>query len=161
MSVPIGHLLVEQGVITREQCEAVLDRQRSSGRPFGDLAEELFGVSARAVEKAWSDQFAQLAEWVDPTIEPPDPAVLGTINRRQAWQFRVLPLSQEGDTLTVCTTQDSLVRAVNFASRHYACTCYFVLAKPLNLGEALMRHYPMDGMTREMIAGPLPPAGRK
>lgn len=153
MRLPIGQLLLSQGVITREQLEQVLERQRRTHRPFGEIAEEMLGVKAKDVERAWSEQYAQTTRWVDPTLEPVDPAVHDLVSRRQAWQFRVLPLGYDGSELLVCTTKEGLVRAMNFAARQMPVTCYFVLARLEQLAEALMRHYPMEGMSAETLAG--------
>ncbi len=149
----IGELLVAQKVITEEQCQAILEEQRRTHRPFGEIAEDLYEINARAVEQAWAEQYAQLARWVDPTIEHIDPAVLTLINRRQAWQFGVLPIGYERGELMICTTRDRLVRALNFTTRSIGERSFLVLATPDSLGHALMRCYPMDGMSREMLIG--------
>jgi len=154
LTVPIGHLLVEQGVLTEEQCRDILEVQETSGRPFGVIAEEMFGVAAGAVESAWADQYSMMAEWVDPCSARVDQAAAALIDRRQAWQFRILPMSLRGDQLRVCTTRDHLVRALSFATSHFTPTCYFVLANPEDLGRALMRYMPMDGMSADMVNDP-------
>lgn len=153
MRQPIGKLLVNQGIISAEQLDQVLQRQQLTHRPFGEIAEELLGVKAKDVERAWSEQYAQTTRWVDPSLEPVDPAVREMITRRQAWQFRLMPIGYDGAELMVCTTQDGLIRAMNFAARHVPVTCYFVLAKLEHLAEALMRHYPMEGMSLETLRG--------
>ena len=51
----LGDLLVRNGVMTARQRDDVLDAQRTRGGPFGALAEEMFGVSPRAVEQAWAE----------------------------------------------------------------------------------------------------------
>lgn len=153
MRLPIGTLMVNKGVITPQQLEQILERQRSTHRPFGEIAEELFGVRAKDVERAWAEQYSQTTRWVDPSIEPIDPAVHDLISRRQAWQFRVLPIGYDGSELMICTTQEGLVRAMNFAARQMPVTCYFVLAKMDQLAEALMRLYPMEGMSAETLVG--------
>jgi hypothetical protein len=145
--------MVNKGVITPQQLEQILERQRTTHRPFGEIAEELFGVRAKDVERAWAEQYSQTTRWVDPTIEPIDPAVHDLVSRRQAWQFRVLPLGYDGSELMICTTQEGLVRAMNFAARQMPVTCYFVLAKMDQLAEALMRRYPMEGMSAETLVG--------
>ena len=48
--IQIGQLLVEQGVLTEEQVRHILQVQKMSHRPFGDLAERLFGINPKAVE---------------------------------------------------------------------------------------------------------------
>ncbi len=153
MRLPIGTLLLNRGVITAQQLEQILERQRTTHRPFGEIAEEMVGVRAKDVERAWAEQYAQTTRWVDPTLEPVDPAVHDLVSRRQAWQFRVLPMGYDGSELMICTTQEGLVRAMNFAARQIPVTCYFVLTKLDQLAEALMRRYPMEGMTAESLAG--------
>lgn len=156
MRLPIGELLVRRRVLTREQCEQVLVRQRATHRPFGELAEQMFGIDGRAVEQAWAEQYAATTRWVDPRVEPVDPAVRELVSRRQAWQFRVLPMGYDGAELMVCTLQESLVRAMNFASRQIPVQCYFVLSTPDALAGALGMHYPMDGMTSADLVSPVP-----
>jgi hypothetical protein len=146
MAIRLGDLLVRNGVLTETQREQVLDRQRLTGRPFGELAETMFGVSQHAVERAWAEQYAMIAQRVDPHTEKIDPVALAQIDRRQAWQFCMLPLRFDGDELMVCTTQAHLVRAMRFAGWRIKAPCYFVLSDPVTLGKALMRHYRMDGM---------------
>ncbi len=161
MRLPIGELLVRERVLTREQCEQVLQRQHATHRPFGELAEQMFGVESSAVEKAWAEQYAATTRWVDPRTERIDPAVREMVTRRQAWQFRVLPMGYDGSELMVCTLQESLVRAMNFAARQIPIQCYFVLATPDALAGALGVYYPMDGMGVGDLVGPMPNLRRK
>lgn len=152
MRMPIGQLMVDRGIITKDQCQQVLDKQRVTHRPFGEICEELLGVKAKDVERAWAEQYASTTRWVDPSMESIDPSVRDLVNRRQAWQFRLLPIGYDGNDLMVCTTKESLVRAMNFATRQLPVTCYFVLATLEQLGEALMRQYPMEGMSTEVLS---------
>lgn len=156
MRVPIGELLVNKGILSALQSKEILERQQATHRPFGEIAEELFGIDGRDVERAWAEQYAKITKWVDAVLEPCDPMVRDLVSRRQAWQFRVLPLGYDGGDLMVCTTQESLVRAMNFAVRQIPTSCYFVLSTPENLASALMRTYPMDGMVPELIEGEAP-----
>ncbi len=161
MRLPIGELLVRQRVLTREQCEQVLERQRVTHRPFGELAEQMFEIDAVSVEQAWAEQYAATTRWVDPRIERIDPAVRELVSRRQAWQFRVLPMGYDGAELMMCTLQESLVRAMNFAMRQIPVQCYFVLATPDSLAAALNDYYPMDGMGIADLVTPMPSLRRK
>lgn len=153
MTIRLGDVLVKRGVITPAQRDSILDYQRLTGRPFGELVEKLFSVRESAIESAWAEQYAGMARLVDPRAESVDPEVLPLIDRRQAWQFRMLPLRFDGPELMVCTTEKHLVRALKFAGWKIRAQCYFVLAEPQALGEALARHYPMAGMSPEIVAG--------
>lgn len=153
-SLHLGELLVRNGVLTPKQRDDVLAAQQVRGGPFGALAECMFGVSPSAIEDAWAEQYAQIAAHVDPRVLEIPSHVLEAISRRQAWQFRILPLEIRGNSLIACTTKDSLVRALKFAGWRLGHCCQFVLAEPLELGEALERNYPLPGMSARMLCQP-------
>src|SRR3954470_8099021 len=99
--LPIGQLLVEQGVLTEKQVEHILKVQRESHRPFGDLAERLFGISPRAVEDAWVEQYVRTVGVVALNDVQIETDALRRLNRRQALQFHVLPTNREPDALNM------------------------------------------------------------
>ena len=80
-----------------------------------------------------------------------EPEVLGMVDRRQAWQFRIMPLRRDGEEIMVATLVEQLPRAMRFALRHFREPCYFVLATAEALGEALMEHYPLEGMSPDAV----------
>lgn len=154
MHVRLGDLLVERGVLTGAQRDEVLEVQRRCGRPFGELAERLFEVSPAAIESAWANQYARLAPRVDPRECVIPAEVAGLVDRRQAWQFKVLPLGFEEGELLVCTCESGLARALRFCGWRLGHRCVFSIAEPEALGQALMRVYPLGGMSPELV-GPL------
>lgn len=141
--IQIGQLLVQQGVLTDEQVRHIVAVQKVSSRPFGDLAERLFGVDPRAIEDAWVQQYVQIAGIVDLEQQQVDEECLRLLNRRQAWQFHMLPLNREEQQLNLATSPENLVRAVNFATRRIDEDVYFLIAEREQLREFLMRHYPV------------------
>ncbi len=152
----LGELLVKSGVISASQRDQVLEAQRMRGGPFGAVAEEMFGISPLTVEKAWAEQYSMFAAHVDPRTYNVMPRALEVITRRQAWQFHVMPLTFQGNDLLACTTRDSLVRALRFVGWRLGHACQFVLAEPLQLGEALERHYPLAGMSAQNVLERIP-----
>ena len=154
-TVHLGDLLVQHGVLSSEQRDQVLLAQRDRGGPFGVIAEEMFGVSPGAVERAWAEQYSHLCPHVDPRVYPVQARALEAISRRQAWQFRVLPLQWKGEELILCTTQDALPRALKFAGWRLGHICQFVLADPVAMGQAMELLCPMAGMTAAMITQPM------
>ena len=142
--IPIGQLLVEQGVLTQRQVDHILRVQRAGNRPFGDLAERLFGISPRAVEDAWVEQYTRTVGLVDLDDLAVDTECLRLLNQRQAWQFHLAPVGHdELSNLNVATSPEGLVRAVNFATRTLAEPICFVLAERTQLREFLLKHYPV------------------
>jgi len=95
----LGELLVKDGLLSREQVEQILERQRRTGEPFGLLCEKLAGVDPLRVEEAWAAQYATLTRQIDPRVEAFEERAVDLITRRQAWQFRVLPIRFDGAEL--------------------------------------------------------------
>jgi hypothetical protein len=146
--IQIGQLLIEQGVLTAKQVEHILKVQKMSHRPFGDLAERLFGISPQAIEDAWVQQYLRIAPTVDLEEQKFDEQCLRLLNRRQAWQFHMLPMTRgpvtDGEeSLSVATDAESLVRAVNFSAKSLDEPVFFQVAERTQLREFLMRHYPV------------------
>ncbi len=141
--IQIGQLLIEQGVLTAQQVEHILKVQKISHRPFGDLAERLFGISPQAVEDAWVQQYMRMVGTVDLDHQKFDEQCLRLLNRRQAWQFHMLPMNRSDDHLNIATDKESLVRAVNFSAKKLDEPVFFQLAERAQLREFLMKHYPV------------------
>ena len=141
--IQIGQLLVEQGVLTPQQVAQILKVQKESHRPFGDLAERIFGVDPKAVEDAWVQQYVRLAGVVDLKTVQIETDCLRMLNRRQAWQFQLLPLRREDANIHMVTTSDRLVKAINFAARKLEDPIFFLIAERQQLREFLMMHYPV------------------
>ncbi|MEM1184359.1 MAG: hypothetical protein AAGI53_05070 [Planctomycetota bacterium] len=151
MGVRLGDLLIKRGAITEEQRESILEHQRRHPRPFGLLAEQLFGVSPRTVEQAWAEQFAEVADWVELDGLDTVPDVLDLIDRRQAWQFGVVPLYFDSGELAMATSKQHLARAMRFAGWRIEYPCRFVLCSSEDLHNALSERYPMAGIDAEFL----------
>ena len=141
--IQIGQLLVEQGVLTQAQVDHILKVQRISQRPFGDLAERLYGINPKAVEDAWVEQYVRIAGVVDLDEQKVDEDCLRSLNRRQAWQFHMLPTTRDEHNLNIATSPENLVRAVNFSTRKLDEPVSMLLAERSQLREFLMKHYPV------------------
>jgi hypothetical protein len=152
-SPKLGSILIKRGVLTEIQVKQILEQQRKVARPFGDLAERMFGVDPEAVEKAWIEQYLTISEEVDLDLQRIDIHVLRVLNRRQAWQFRMLPLRREGEQLVAATSADQLSRAVNFSWRRLNEPIYFLIARRPQLERFLMEHYPWPAALELKTAG--------
>lgn len=146
MTIRLGDLLIGQGSLTGAQRDRILEVQRTNRRPFGVLAEELFGVAPAAVEYAWAVQYAAIAPRFDPRLHAIEPELLDVIEKRQAWQFRVIPVKREGDELVFVTSVEHLARALRFTGWRIGGPCTFCVCDDDTLDIALEMHYPMDSM---------------
>jgi hypothetical protein len=141
--IQIGQLLVEQGVLSDVQVQHILKVQKECPRPFGDLAERLFGIDPKAVEDAWVKQYVQTVGVTDLDDHDVEEQCLRLLNRRQAWQFHTMPMNRQENNLNVATSPETLVRAVNFSTRTFEEPVYFLIAERKQLREFLMKHYPV------------------
>jgi hypothetical protein len=148
--IPIGELLVQQGVLTERQVAHILTVQKSSNRPFGDLAERLYGIAPKLIEDAWVVQYVHTAGTCDLEELDFDEQCLRMLNRRQAWQFHLLPINHdESMNLQMATDADHLVRAVNFSSRRIDESIHMLVAERGQLRDFLMKHYPVPEFMAE------------
>jgi hypothetical protein len=142
--IQIGQLLVEQGVLSSSQVDHILKIQKMSHRPFGDLAERLYGIDPKAVEDAWVQQYIRVAGVVDLEEQEVDTECLRLLNRRQAWQFHLLPTNRpDQENLNIATSARDLVRAVNFTCKKLDEPVHFMIAERAQLRDFLMKHYPV------------------
>src|SRR5690606_7569558 len=102
---------VERGILTDRQVRHIVQVQKATGRPFGDLAERLYDIEPKLVEDAWVEQYIRISGIVDLGEQQIDEQCLRRLNQRQAWQFHMLPLHREDDELHIATTAERLVRA--------------------------------------------------
>ena len=155
----IGDLLVRQGVLTPQQVAHVLDVQAVVGRPFGELAEQLFDVPPIAVDAAWAQQLVALHGARDVSRERFDAGSVALLNARQAWQFRLVPLRREltedeaQGHLLVATDRERLRRAIAFATRTLPLAPTFVVATRSSLTCLLERAYPVSAAFGRWAAG--------
>lgn len=142
-SLKLGELLVAQGVLTVQQVKHILDVQAVTTRPFGDLAERMFGVNPKAVSGGWVKQFVGRNAPRDVAGEKCEARWVQMLDRRQAWQFRLAPIRRENGHLLVACHARGLLKAVNFAARAFPLTPCFVIAEERSLQVLLMRHWPV------------------
>lgn len=150
----LGEILVQSGCLNRQQVEQILAEQRSSARPFGAICEQRYGIDASRIEQAWATQYAYLTRSVPVNLDDHDPAVESMVSRRQAWQFRILPIRMDDGALQLATTEEDLPRALRFACRIIGVPVFFVLVSRGELAGALMKRYPMVGMDDSFLECP-------
>ncbi len=151
-TIKIGEILVEQGVLSEQQVFEVLQAQKQHRMPFGVLAERMFDVTLHSIENAWVEQYHRFTGTIDLSNEKFDNEALRVLNRRQAWQFELLPIRTEPDgEMLMAASANRLARAVTFAANRIDRAVYFRIAEQDQLREFLQQHYPMPELSREII----------
>ncbi|NJL32229.1 MAG: hypothetical protein HC898_11775 [Phycisphaerales bacterium] len=150
--IRIGEIMVRRGILSEQQVLEILDRQQNVRLPFGVLAEKMFEVSVETIEEAWIEQYCHISGEIDLRHQQVDVRVLKLINRRQAWQFEILPLRFEpSGELLIAASRERLARAVTFAANRLKPIVYFRVAERNHLRNFLKRHYPMPEISTEIF----------
>ncbi|MCC7205013.1 MAG: hypothetical protein IT441_08020 [Phycisphaeraceae bacterium] len=148
----IGQILIERGILSEQQVFEILQAQKQRALPFGVLAERMFEVTVESIEDAWVEQYCRFTGAVDLTHAEFDAQALRLINRRQAWQFEILPIRFEASgELLMAASRHRLARAVTFAAHRLEPVVYFRVAESDQLRDFLQKFYPMPEVTHEII----------
>jgi type IV pilus assembly protein PilB len=96
----LGQVLTDMGVITEEELEVGLKKQRETGFRLGTVLEIREGVLAEAVARQFH------LEMVDLRQVDPDPAALDAVGEALSRRYRVLPLRLDPDGRVWVVTAD-------------------------------------------------------
>lgn len=154
MSKPIriGQILTEHGILSEQQVFEIVNAQQQLHLPFGVLAERMFDVTLESIENAWVEQYHRFTGTIDLDNESFDAQALRLINRRQAWQFGILPIRfEETGELLMAASRTRLARAVTFAANRLSHVVYLRIAESDQLRSFLKEHYPMPEVSEHML----------
>ncbi|MGK0188754.1 MAG: type IV pilus assembly protein PilB [Verrucomicrobiales bacterium] len=96
---PLGERLLEAGMVTKTQLSLALRQQKREGGRLGEILSELGIVKPNVISSFLAEETS--TEFVDIGKTKPDISLRGLIPEAIARRYRALPLSREGDTLTV------------------------------------------------------------
>ncbi len=150
--IRIGEILVEQGVLSEQQVFEIVQAQKKLHLPFGVLAERMFDVTLESIENAWIEQYHRFTGTIDLSELRFDDQALRMINRRQAWQFEILPVGFEPTgELMMAASRRRLARAVTFATSRMDKVVYFRIAESKQMQQFLKTYYPMPEISGELV----------
>jgi type IV pilus assembly protein PilB len=135
----LGDLLLQEGLVTREQLSSALSEQRSHGLRLGYVLVKQGAVNEVEVTRALARQLRMPA--VDLSKFEPDTRVLRLIPGEMARKHIVLPLRREGRTLTVAMADPSdlsLLQDLKFITRF---DVFPVIAGEFTLRALIEKHY--------------------
>ena len=124
----IGQILVDLGFVTDDQLEALLEEQRAQpGEKLGKIAEDMALITDDQLAQALAEQMnMQVISLADTKLEP---EVMGMLTETMAQLYRGVPVTFEGNLLTVATAepekltiQDELRTFLGHDVRSLVCT---------------------------------------
>jgi type IV pilus assembly protein PilB len=147
---PIGQYLIEQGLITTEQLEAVLAKQkelRDKGTPkrFGEVIVDLGVLSEVKFAQALAGKIhIPYVDLSNPDII--DEEAVSKVSEQLAKKYTAIAINIQGNKLTVAT--DDPVNFDIFEEIKFSCgmDCKPVLATRSAINRAIGRHYSMQNV---------------
>ena len=110
-STRLGDLLVKSGEISQEQLETALAEQRRAGQPLGATLMRLNMVTEERLRLALCRQLHIRFFNLDAIII--DPTLRGLVNERFALKYRVVPLARVSNTLVAAMDDPTMTRVVD------------------------------------------------
>ncbi len=146
----IGLILVEKGLITREQLERALAEQRESGERLDRVLVRLRFVSRAQVLQSLGDQFQMPV--VDLAMIAPDRGVLSMLPPKLVYRQSCVPIDRHNGTLTIATSDPFEITALDELRLLTGCSIELVLADEEELSKFIRLHYGVGGDTLEQLS---------
>ena len=135
----LGDLLINEGLISRDQLDQALVEQRSSGLRLGYVLVKMGLVQELEITKMLARQYRVPA--VDLSRFKVDERILKLIPADVALKNTVLPLRREGRTLTVAMVEPGDVQLVDDLKFVTRCDIFPVIAGEFTLRNAIETYY--------------------
>lgn len=132
---PLGEILVSMNAITREQLEEALAEQRRSHVRLGEALLALNFVNEEQITQARAIQLD--VPFVNLQEEQPDPAAVATISESVARAYKLIPVKQNGDKLTVAMANPLDVEAIDLVQFETKCRVEPALATEWRIVECI------------------------
>lgn len=147
---PLGSLLVETGLITKDQLAEALDIQASTGRPIGRVLIDQGLISESDLVRSLAKQVG--LEFVDLSERAIDATVASLIPEGLARRYQALPISWDDDVLVVAMADPSNVLAVDDIRALTGAQVRCVVATSAQIRETIDRFHRLDSEVDDLAS---------
>ena len=147
----VAAILLERGLITREQLDQAASEHRASGERLDRAIVRLGLVGRREVLEVIGEQLAMPV--VDIGSAAVEPEVIEALPARVVFKQQVAPVEKRDGTLVVATSDPFEMSALDELRLVAGCPVEFVLADEDDLRRFIRTHYGVGGDTLHEMAG--------
>jgi len=156
----LGEILRDEGLISEEQLQAALERQKTEkGLRIGEVLVAMGAVTAEDVAQAIWQQ--RQIPYVDLDNYALDPKVIELVPERIARAYLALPIFKIGNALTVAMADPFNLIAVDDLRSRTGCEIETVISTEDKIEKCLDHYYRMDESITQLIAGVAEEEGEK
>ncbi len=147
----IGQVLVDQGVLTTEQRDELVEEQKLRGGNvlFGKLGQEMGLLTEEQVSLALAEQFSLPFIDLGETAIPPE--VLDLVTDTMAQVYKVIPLTFQDNTLAVALSEPQNLSTVDELRTFLGYDIKAVVATDTDVAQSLERYYNRQESLEEEI----------
>ncbi len=134
----VGETLVAQGAITKDQLDAALKQQRSSGRMLGEMLIEQGVISSQILVSALAQTLGVPGVILRHGLV--DPALIKLVGVEECQRLKVIPMFKVNDTLTVAMAEPQSLPAIDRLRQITSLKIRSVLAIETNILEFVKKY---------------------
>jgi len=153
LRLPLGELLVRDGLLASEDLESALAEQVSGKRHLGETLLEMGLVDERTLLRALGQQLRVPAVRLREGLV--DPAIVRLLPRAKAEMYSALAMFRVRNVLTVAMTEPTNLQAIDELERITGCQIRPVLVLQNTLAQLLPRCYE-DNFSVDVVTADLP-----
>ena len=135
----LGELLVERGVIDREQVAMAMAYQKEKGRLFGEILVELKFATEEDIAQALTCQYG--FPYLPLANYEIDPEVIAAVPKDICQKYCLIPIDKIGKSLTLAMADPLNRHAVEDVEQSSDCAIQTFVSTASDIKEALEKYY--------------------
>ncbi|OGX17024.1 MAG: hypothetical protein A3K83_02845 [Omnitrophica WOR_2 bacterium RBG_13_44_8b] len=145
----LGEILLEKGILTRENLEKAVNEQKRTGEYIGSLLIRMGYIAEKELLGVLSEQFGIPYQSIkDTSIED---KIISSVPAKYAWHYKFMPLKIKGNVLTIAISNPMDMWLVEDIKLHLGFDVEIVLASEHEIRESLRKYYGVGAETVEKI----------
>ena len=139
VSKQLGEILVERGLITKDQLKEALDIQKQDGGLLGEILVRLDFAKEEEITQALTTQFG--FPYLPLDSYEIEPEVIKLVPENVARQYWLVPIDRIGNTLTVAMADPLNTHAIEDVEFITKCKVQPFVTTATNIKEAIENYY--------------------
>jgi len=145
----LGEILIDKGLITKDQLEKLLREQETSGQRLGEILVENEYITEDELLEVMSERLKTPKITLDSLII--DPQVIKTVPVELARRYTLLPVFRIGKTLTVAMADPLNIIAIDELAYSTGCEIRRAIASERAIRAAIERYYSVQERLKSVI----------
>ncbi|RKY39775.1 MAG: type II secretion system protein GspE [Candidatus Omnitrophota bacterium] len=145
----LGEILLGQGLIDKEQLQMALEEQKVSKRLLGEILLSHGFITEKDLFSALAVKFNLPFVSVSSYLIPPE--VINLLPKDFVREYKVLPLSKEGEELTVAMIDPLNMFLLEELKRYSSCKVKLVISTASEIEQAIEQYYGFSSSIEELI----------